>query len=89
MIFHGFPCKTVMFLLSGLLLERRGHAFSLVFLVILTCPLRPVKLVTLVDLSWGFFFSGFPCSSDMFLASGEIGDTGKPEQGLLFHRFSL
>ena len=30
------------------------------------------------------FFSGFPCNSDMFLASGEIGDTGKPEQRLLF-----
>ena len=25
----------------------------------------------------------------MFLASGEIGDTGKPEQGLLFQRFAL
>ena len=48
-----------MFLLSGLLLERRGHAFSLVFLVILTCSLRLVKLVTLVSLSKGFFFIGF------------------------------
>ena len=61
----------------------------MVFLVILTCSLRVVKLETLVKLSKGFFFIGFLCNSAMFLACGETGDTGEAEQGLLFHWFSF
>ena len=51
-----------MFLASGEIDDTgkpaQGLLFSLVFLEILTCSLRLVKLVTLVSLSKGFFFSG-------------------------------